>query len=349
MKPKRILLSSYRFHPSIGGLETSSQFLANGFAERGYDVTVVTATPGDDHGFPFTVVRQPSLLALFRLVRDADVVWQNHISLRNLWPLFLLSRPLIFMHHIPLQKTIRYRPLGGLKRLACMMGRNLFVSKELREAARLPGTIVPNTYDEKIFRILPEIERDRDIAFVGRLRHSKGTDILLDAVADLAAQDIQAKTTVIGLGPEEPALKAQADTAGIATLVEFAGPQYGDALARLLNRHRIVVVPSRWLEAFGIVALEALACGCVVVAADSGALPEVVGPCGVIFPQDDPIMLAAILKKLLLDPTEIERLRQHIPAQLAKFDKAAILDACDAVIKDVAQASTAGSLRTAQS
>lgn len=338
MKPVRILLSSYRFQPSIGGLETSSLFLASGLAERGYEVTVVTAMSGDDHAFPFAVVRQPSLLTLSRLIRNADVVWQNHISLRNLWPLLLISRPLIFMHHISLRKLDKHKQrLGGLKRLACMMGRNVFVSKEIRDDARLPGEIVPNTYDEETFRILPQIERDRDIAFLGRLRRYKGTDILIDAVADLAAQGIEAKTTVIGLGPEESALKAQARNKGIETLVDFPGPQHGEALARILNRHRIVVIPSRCEEAFGIVALEALACGCVVVAADSGALPDVIGPCGLIFPKEDTNRLAAILKKLMTDPKEIEELRQHIPAQLTKFDKAAIIDACEAVIQDVAR------------
>jgi hypothetical protein len=57
---------SYHFHPSIGGLETSSRFVASGLTERGHDVTVVTATPDDGSKFPFEVVRR-------RLVREADV------------------------------------------------------------------------------------------------------------------------------------------------------------------------------------------------------------------------------------------------------------------------------------
>ena len=340
MKPVQILLSSYRFPPSIGGLETSSLFLAKGLTERGYKVTVVTATPGNDNEYSFAIVRQPSLRALFRLVRNADVIWQNHISLRNLWPLLFISRPLIFMHHISLRWLDDYKPhLGGLKRLACKFGRNVFVSKELRKDARLPGEIVPNTYDDKIFRVLPGIKRDRDVAFLGRLKRYKGTDTLIDAVATLASDSIEAKTTVIGFGPEQKALKKRAYNKGIDNLVNFAGPQRGEALAQLLNRHRIVVIPSRCEEAFGIVALEAFACGCVVVAAESGALPEVIGPAGIIFPKEDVLALAAILKRLLADPKEIDGLRQHIPAQLAKFDKAAILDACENVIKHAARPS----------
>jgi glycosyltransferase involved in cell wall biosynthesis len=166
-------------------------------------------------------------------------------------------------------------------------------------------------------------------------------------VADLTALGIAAKTTIIGLGKEEAALKAQAAAAGVAKLVEFPGPQQGEALARLLNRHRILVIPSRCEEAFGIVALEALASGCVVVAADSGALPEVVGPCGLIFPKDDKDALVAALKKLLLDSNEIDALRRHVPAQLARFRDTAVLDACEAVISDTVGSPPTGEARLA--
>jgi len=348
MKQKKILLSSFEFHPSIGGLETSSLFLASGFAERGYDVTVLTSTPGETTGYPYKVVRRPDLWTRLRLFREADIVWQNHISLRNLWPLLFFPRPLVFMHHISLRQLDDIKPhLGSLKLLVCRIGRNVFVSKKLRDDAGLPGRIVPNTYDDSTFRTIPGIERDRDIVFLGRLRRYKGADLLVDAVAGLAAEGIKAKTTVIGLGQEEASLKAQAVAAGVSELIDFAGPRRGEELARLLHRHRILVIPSRVEEAFGIVALEALACGCVVVAADSGALPDVVGPCGRIFPKDDSKALTAILKELLLDPNKIEALRKHIPSQLAKFDKATILDECEAVIADTIRGSLAGKPQTA--
>lgn len=346
----RIVLFSYHFHPSIGGLETSSRFLANGLTERGHDVTVVTATPDDGSKFPFPVVRRPGPLRLLRLVRDADVVWQNQISMRSLWPLFLIPRPLIIMHHIWLRARPGAEPrFGWLKRLACRMGQNVFVSKELQQEIGLPGTIVPNSYDDETFRLRPDIERDRDVAFLGRLVRYKGADLLIDAVARLAARGIQTKTTVIGQGPEATALKQQAANAGVGSLVDFAGPQRGEPLARLLNRHKILVIPSRYDEAFGIVALEALACGCVVVAADSGALQEVVGPCGATFPKEDASALTDLLEKLLSDRAIIDEFRRQIPAHLARFDKTAVLDACEAVIRETAEASTANMFRFARS
>lgn len=342
----RILISSYQFLPSIGGLETATLTLASGLAERGHDVTVVTATPGKGPDrFAFRVCRNPGAAALIGLVREADLVWQNHVSLRMFWPLLLVRRPLVIMHHLWLSEHAEAGPrFGALKRLACKLGTNVFVSDILRRAAQLPGRIIPNSYDEATFRLMPEVERDRDIAFLGRLVSFKGADTVIDAVALLAARNQRVNATIIGLGPEEGALRARAHEAGIADHVTFAGPVRGSELARLLNRHRIMVVPSRWEEPFGIVVLEGLACGCVVTVADSGALPDVVGPCGPVFPKNDAAALAATLNDLLQNPDRLNAYRGHAPAHLAKFTKRAFIDACEAAIREAVATPSRGAL-----
>ena len=101
----RILFTSDAFHPSIGGLQTASATVAGGLRERGHDVTLVTRTRGPAVSFPFTVVRRPSPSALLQLFKQADVVWQNQISLRLLWPAALVRRPLIVMHHAVLTNS----------------------------------------------------------------------------------------------------------------------------------------------------------------------------------------------------------------------------------------------------
>lgn len=342
----RILISSYHFLPSIGGLETATLTLANGLAERGHDVTVVTATLAEKPDqFAFRVCRNPDAAALIGLFREADLVWQNHISLRMLWPLALVRRPLVIMHHLWLREYAEAGPrFGALKRLACKLGTNVFVSDILHRSARLPGRVIPNSYDETTFQQLPDIERDRDVAFLGRLVSIKGADTVVDAVALLSARGRRVNTTVIGPGPEEGTLRGRAHAAGIADHVTFAGPMRGTELARLLNRHRILVVPSRWEEPFGIVALEGLACGCVVVVADSGALPEVIGPCGPVFPKNDAVALAATLDDLLRNPDRLDAYRGHAPAHLAKFTKRAFIDACEATIRETLSASSRDTL-----
>lgn len=106
----KLLMYSTFFAPSVGGVETIVASLARGLAERGggiaddgkFEVTVVTETAAngfDDRSFPFEVVRQPRLSALWRLIRASDVV---HIAGPALAPMFLawISRkPYVIEHH----------------------------------------------------------------------------------------------------------------------------------------------------------------------------------------------------------------------------------------------------------
>jgi glycogen synthase len=331
----RILITSAPFHPSLGGIETATHVLASGLAERGYDVTVVTPTPGNIDGYPFKVVRHPNATAFLRLVRDSDLMWQSHVSLRLLWPLLFIPRPLIFMHHIWLRSDAETETRNGLlKRFACMFGRNVFVSGILREAAGLSGPVIPNSYNEETFREIPGIARDRDVVYLGRLKTFKGPDIVIDALARLGADNKPLSATMIGMGPQAEELQQRAKNAGISMQVDFPGPLHGETLVRTLNRHRILVVPSRWEEPFGLVALEGLACGCVVIVANSGGLPEVIGPCGPVVPKNDPIALAAELDRLVNNPDILASYRQHIPQHLSKFRKATMIDACEVAIRE---------------
>jgi glycosyltransferase involved in cell wall biosynthesis len=330
----RIVITSAPFHPSLGGIETATHVLASGLIERDHHVTVVTPTPGDCDGYPFKVVRNPKPMEYVRLVRDCDLMWQSHVSLRLLWPLVFAPRPLIIMHHIWLRSDAETETKNGfLKRFSCLFAQNVFVSSILRDAARLSGPVIPNSYDEMLFRELPDVPRDRDVVYLGRLKAFKGPDLVIDAIARLAASGKRLTATVIGMGPQADALKEQAAAASIAAQVDFPGPLQGEALVRAINRHRIMVVPSRWEEPFGLVALEGMACGCVVVVANSGGLPEVVGPCGPVVPKNDPAALAAELDRLVSHPEVVARYRQGVLRHLAKFRTATMLDACEAAIR----------------
>ena len=61
----------------------------------------------------------------------------------------------------------------------------------------------------------------------------------------------------------------------------------GPDVVALLNRHLIIVVPSRWQEPFGLVALEGIACGCVALGANCGGLPNAIGGAGATFLHED--------------------------------------------------------------
>ena len=341
----RILICSYHFYPRIGGIETAGTTLATALVERGYDITVVTTSEAmdkDSVSFPFSIVRKPSAPELLRLFQAADLVWHNHVSLRLLWPILFVRRPLVLVHHCPLATdasetdTGLLLRFGALKRAACMLGHNAFVSDAFRKAADLSGPVIYNTYDEVNFHPWPDVARDRDVVFLGRLERQKGADLLIDALALLAAKGMRLRATIIGSGPQDSSLKAQASAHALGDLVEFTGALRGEALSRTLARHRLMAMPSRWFEGLGISAIEALACGCVVVGSDCGGLPEAIGPAGVVTAQESAPELAAALERLTTDTTLYESYRAQLPQQLALFSKAALMDKCEQLIREAA-------------
>ena len=133
---------------------------------------------------------------------------------------------------------------------------------------------------------------------MGRLVSSKGCDLVLRALGILKSEGLRPSFTVIGDGPEMSTLKQLAIDLDVVEQVNFMGT-LREGRGREVARHRIMVVPSIWEEPFGVVALEGIAAGCVVVASRSGGLPEAVGPCGVLFPNGDIQALAETLREVL--------------------------------------------------
>lgn len=316
----KLLLYTPAFLPLVGGLEINTANLACELQRAGHEVTVVTTTPGDGpDGLPFRVVRRPTPWELLRWARWCDLFYQANVSLRGLWPLLLVRRPWVASHHSWYCRTDgRVAWQDRLKRyLLRHAAASIAVSRAVAEDLDTPSIVIPNPYRDRLFRILPGIERTRDLAFIGRLVSDKGADILLDALGILAGRGLRPGLTVVGDGPERPRLTEQAGRLGIAPQVEFMGVQTDEALVRTLNEHRILVVPSRYEEPFGIVALEGIACGCLVVGSAGGGLKEAIGPCGVTFRNGDAAELAAAIERLLLDPGAGVGLLARAPEHLA--------------------------------
>jgi glycosyltransferase involved in cell wall biosynthesis len=121
---------------------------------------------------------------------------------------------------------------------------------------------------------------------------------------------------VIGSGPEEKALRRQATKLGLGDQIEFVGTRTGHELVTLLNTHRVMIVPSRWQEPFGLVALEGIACGCVVIGAECGGLPDAIGPAGVLFACDNVADMARQIEALLGNEKKMEACRASAPSHL---------------------------------
>jgi glycogen(starch) synthase len=334
----RILIRTGPFYPSIGGMEAVMQMLAEEFARADHHVTVVTCSLNSNpDAFPFRVLRRPSFWRLWQAHREADVVILGNMSLWWFLMLCLCPRPWIATHHGWYGQVGSPRPWQEWLKVALtgFASANVSVSAAVNRFLGNPGIVIPNPFDHETFRLMPEVPRNRDLVFLGRLVSDKGADVLVEALALLRQKGIRPGLTMIGSGPELENLQGQAASLGVEGQIDFVGPRRGVELARSLNAHRIMVIPSRWNEPFGVVALEGIACGCVIVASSGGGLPEAAGPCGVSFPNQDASALAARLEEVLTQPELVDRLRSAAADHLARHDRKEIAGSYFEVLRRV--------------
>ena len=314
----KILLISNRFQPHVGGVETVTRLLAAALIQLGNRVSIITReTLRGSAAFDFVVLRHPGQISLFRQCHTADAVIVQGLAIRLSWPLLWKRSGALIVHHM--------KPLGGedsasgwIRAQLALRVRHAAVSKAL--AAQLPWAaeaILPNPYDAETFRIDPAISRTRDIIFVGRLITAKGASVLIEALATLRRNGKPVTATIVGEGPERGPLERECGAAGLEKDVQFTGQVIGSRLALVLNQHRLMVVPSLGHEAFGVVALEGIACGCAVIGSDSGGLPEAIGPCGTTFPTGNAESLAANIQNLLKSEHTLTRFRSAAEKHLA--------------------------------
>jgi glycosyltransferase involved in cell wall biosynthesis len=263
------------------------------------------------------------------------VFFQANVSLKGIWPLFIVPRPFVLTHqgvYSRLDESFDWP--GRLKIFVTRFAKNIAASYSIAEHIASPATVIPNPYQDKVFLHYPEIKRAKELVFLGRLVSDKGVDLLLEATANLHLRGVKPKLTVIGSGPEEGHLREQAAKLGLADDIDFTGAKSGDNLARMLNLHQIMVTPSLCKEGFGIVALEGIACGCVVVGSEGGGLKDAIGPCGITFPNGNLDALTQALYELLTNPERVAELRQHAAAHLARHTREVVAKAYLKVIEE---------------
>jgi glycogen synthase len=319
----KILIYSRVFWPSIGGLETMMEILAEEFSAAGHRVNVVTQVASEaERDHDYEIVRLPSLKSCVQLLRSSDVCLSANVSLRGLGLMAIARTPLVISHQGTYGCPGRFSIVPELKKGVTRFTENICCSQAVQ--AFIPGRsiVIPNTYRNDIFKEYADVSRDCDIVFVGRLVSDKGVADLIDALRHLARTGFRPSLSIVGEGPERAAITQKIEELGLKQQVTLSGAKHGSELARFIARHRVMAVPSRWPEPFGIVALEGIACGCAVVGTSLGGLPEAIGPCGLTVPNADPAAMAHALKTLLEEEGMRENYRSCAPRHLARHSRA---------------------------
>jgi len=177
------------------------------------------------------------------------------------------------------------------------------------------------------------------IGYAGRLVPEKGLDVLLSACAALPPT-LDWTLHLLGDGPERGRLADTARELGIAGQVRFLGRVPSTQAAQFYRTLDVLVLPSlsrpNWVEQFGRVLTEAMACGVPVIGSRSGEIPWVIGDAGRIFLEGDAGALAAILAELVGDPAQRAALAAAGRARvLSHFTQAQVASATAVVYREM--------------
>ena len=199
----------------------------------------------------------------------------------------------------------RWRRARSLKRAAGFVGENKVAASLLsRSRPDVPTAVIPQL-GVSIPRMLTPTPHQRfTIGFVGRLVPEKGLDILLRAAVRIHQGNWD--LVVVGSGPAQEELEGLAERLGVAARVTWMGALPPEELSTLWPRLDCLVLPARttrdWVEAHGRAVIDAMGFGIPVIGSTSGALPEIVGPAGLVVPEDDVPRLTDALQELILFP-----------------------------------------------
>jgi glycosyltransferase involved in cell wall biosynthesis len=346
-KKLRVLQVYKDYHPVVGGIEHHIQALAEGLQARGVDVHVlVTNTQrqtltGEINGVPVTKVGRllnissapisPGFCAeLKRLSQDADIV-HLHVPYPPAELCQLASRNgkhfvLTYHSDIVRQKILGffYRPFlrRVLRRAEYITVSNpqyIQLSRFLRPLAD-KCVVVHHGIDLSRFALTPTVQqraaavRSRYnnqplLLFVGRLRHYKGIDVLIDAM-----QNVDAHAVIVGDGPMGPAWKQKTVDEGLMDRVTFLNEIPEEELVALYHAADIFVFPStNRAETWGTVQVEAMACGLPVICTELGTGTSYLNQhevTGLVIAPNDSATLRGAIQHLLGDPALRQRLGQ---------------------------------------
>lgn len=206
-----------------------------------------------------------------------------------------------------------------------------YTKKELVEHLAIPEGrihVIPNGIDHQQFHPVEDPVRpayldpeDRVLLFVGFDEPRKNLGVVLQALRDLTREIPHVKLIKAGgLGNSRyrDACASEIKRLGLGKQVIFTGRITDAELVSLYNIADALVFPSL-IEGFGLPALEAMACGCPVIASDRTAIPEVVGDAGLLLDPEDPDAWRTAVSRLLHEPKVREDMKRRSLGRAALF------------------------------
>ncbi len=216
---------------------------------------------------------QASEMSVSRSLKSVLLMWPRHLLSRFVTANIAVTEHVLQRHRLPSSQLIYY----GI---------------ENQQSERLVSGALSN--GSQRFRF----------AYVGRFVPEKGISVLLEAANILTSEGLAFEVRLIGDGPQRKQIEAIISECHLGDYVHVTGyVAPGDTMTNALRGVDAVVVPSVWEEAAGFSAIEQMMDGRLVIASAIGGLAEVVGEGGLLFPAGDASSLAALMRKVMLNPS----------------------------------------------
>jgi glycogen synthase len=354
----KVLYWIQQFWPYIGGIEVqASQFLP-AMKTRGHEFAVVTDTgpmnlADEDkykdipiYRFPFheaLATKNVNLIGdILQRVRSLKQAFEPDVIHLNISdPSFFFElhtrggnrTPVCVSFRNSLSNLIQgTSPNTLLKRLLDtadrITGNSQFVLQQIRSLTPSSEGKLSLAYGIDVPCITPSpLSFDQpELLCFGRVVKEKGFDTAIAAFASIAQNFPSLKLTVAGNGPERAHLECLVNDLSLGERVTFRGWVVPEEIPNVLNQSTVVLVPSRWDEAFGQVAVLAGYMARPVIASDSGGLPEIIlhEETGLIVERDDVDAFARAIRFLLENPhraTEMGELARIHTTQMFNLEQ----------------------------
>jgi glycosyltransferase involved in cell wall biosynthesis len=199
--------------------------------------------------------------------------------------------------------------LVSISKKMAEMRRNYQFDKLLVGSKFMREELLQNGFPAANIEILPPVVQShfekpkpvpqtRQILYVGQLVHGKGVDLLLQALRQVKCEFT---ATIVGTGNAKDSLEALNQKLGLANRVKFRGWVSNDQLSAFYSAVKVVVVPSRWPEPFGMIGLEAMRHGRPVVAFSVGGISDWLhhNYTGILVPEQDTEAMAHGIEQIL--------------------------------------------------
>jgi len=307
----------------LNDIEDVAPRLAPALASRGHDVQLIaphTDQPGDaivaDHLSilrlaPSQTVDLANLPAPVLEAPDVELVETGSpLAAIALAAIQQSARPVVASIHQPLaDRTLESEsPEGALLRAAAAIAVDTeTLAGQLRafiDGCRDRATIIRAGLPLTELAPGPRLLKRPRLLCVGPLTRDSGFDLAIDALAELRERIRTAELTVVGVGPEQAALEAQAGDLDLSSAVTFRGALDASRLPALVNQSSLILVPTRVPVSASAIAILAGQLLRPVIASAIGGIPEIVEQegSGLLVVPEEPAAIAGAARRLLSEP-----------------------------------------------